>query len=211
MAKATGTLWTIHELGRQVEDALAANYPGARNGRIRAVPDSRTIRYYTTLGLIDRPAAMRGRTALYSQRHLRQLVAIKHLQARGLSLNEIQQVLTGLPEQELSRLASLPERSPTPSRTVASRATFWRAPLPEEEAEHTLEAASSTPQVMSRGAPGSEIEHYTGLTLGPGVTLLMRGVASPTAGDMRALQRAAVPLMHELRARGCFSKEGRDV
>jgi DNA-binding transcriptional MerR regulator len=211
MANATDTLWTIHELGRQVEDALAANYAGARNGRIRAVPDNRTIRYYTTLGLLDRPAAMRGRTALYSQRHLRQLVAIKHLQAQGLSLAEIQQILTGLPEQELVQLALLPERSPTPSRTVASRATFWRAHLPEEDAEHTLEAASHTPQVVSRGAPGSDIEHYTGWTLGPGVTLLMRGVLSLTADDIHALQRAAVPLMHELRARGFFPKEGREV
>ena len=211
MATETDTLWTIHELGRQVEDALAANYPGARNGRIRAVPDSRTIRYYTTLGLLDRPAAMRGRTALYSQRHLRQLVAIKHLQARGLSLTEVQQVLAALPEQDLFQLVPLPERRPTPARTVASRATFWRTHLPEEDAEHTLEAASRTPQVVSRGASGSAIEHYTGLTLGPGVTLLMRGVLSPTADDIHALQRAAVPLMHELRARGFFRKEGRDV
>jgi DNA-binding transcriptional MerR regulator len=211
MENATDTLWTLHELGRQVEEALAANYPGARNGRIRAVPDSRTIRYYTTLGLIDRPAAMRGRTALYSQRHLHQLVAIKQLQARGLSLTEIQQVLTGLSEQDLAQLVPLPERSLTPSRTVASRATFWRAPLPEEEVEQTLEAGSSTLQISAGDAPSADIEPYMGLTLGPGVTLLMRGVSSPTAGDIRALQRAAVPLMHELRARGFFPKEGREV
>lgn len=204
MAKATDTLWTLHELGQQVEDALAANYAGARNGRIRAVPDSRTIRYYTTLGLIDRPAAMRGRTALYSQRHLRQLVAIKQLQARGLSLTEIQQVLTGLPDQELSQLAPLPERSPIPSRTAASRATFWRAPLPEEEVEQTLEAGHRTLQISAGDAPSSDIEPYMGLTLGPGVTLLIRGVQSPTVDDIHALQRAAVPLLHELRTRGFF-------
>ena len=56
--------WTIDELSARVALALADRYEGAPNGRVRQVPDLRTIRYYTTLGLIDRPAEMRGRTAL---------------------------------------------------------------------------------------------------------------------------------------------------
>src|SRR5205823_13215113 len=52
---------------------LAADYAGVNNGRVRDVPDRRTVRFYTTLGLIDRPAALRGRTALYGRRHLLQL------------------------------------------------------------------------------------------------------------------------------------------
>ena len=76
--------------------ALAVDYAGQASGRVRDVPDRRTIRYYTTLGLIDRPAAMRGRTALYGLRHLLQLAAIKRLQAHGLSLAEVQQRLVGL-------------------------------------------------------------------------------------------------------------------
>src|SRR5215471_1357192 len=94
-------LWTIAELGALAERALAVDYPGQSNGQVRAVPDRRTIRYYTTLGLIDRPAQMRGRTALYGRRHLLQLVAIKRLQANGLSLQEVQQQLLGLSDTEL--------------------------------------------------------------------------------------------------------------
>src|SRR3954468_22885713 len=90
------SLWTIDELGAQVALALSVDYDGPPNGRVRDVPDRRTIRYYTTLGLLDRPAEMRGRTALYGRRHLMQLVAIKRLQARGLSLSEVQQRLVGL-------------------------------------------------------------------------------------------------------------------
>ncbi len=74
---------------------LAVDYAGQANGRVREVPDQRTIRYYTTLGLIDRPAEMRGRTALYGVRHLLQLVAIKRLQTHGLSLAEIQTRVVG--------------------------------------------------------------------------------------------------------------------
>src|SRR5579864_3321048 len=105
---ATDRFWTLDELCAQVALALAVDYRGANNGRVRDVPDRRTIRYYTTLGLIDRPAAMRGRTALYGRRHLLQLTAIKRLQARGLSLTEVQTRLVGLTGGALEKLAELP-------------------------------------------------------------------------------------------------------
>src|SRR5262245_61423969 len=102
-------LWTIDELGARVALALAEGYEGPPDGRVRDVPDRRTIRYYTTLGLLDRAAALRGRTALYGRRHLLQLVAVKRLQARGLSLAEVQQQLLGLADAALGRIARLPD------------------------------------------------------------------------------------------------------
>src|ERR1700759_1739826 len=105
----TAARWTIDELGVQAALALAEDYAGSPNGRVRDVPDRRTIRYYTTLGLIDRPAEMRGRTALYGRRHLLQLVAIKKLQARGQSLVEVQRTLTGQSDQALAEVAGLNE------------------------------------------------------------------------------------------------------
>src|SRR4051812_31055524 len=117
MAPRPKSLWTIDELGAQVSQALAVDYDGQPNGQVRDVPDRRSIRYYTTLGLIDRPADMRGRTALYNRRHLMQIVAIKRLQARGLSLAEIQRQLVGLPDAALSRLARLPADFEDPSES----------------------------------------------------------------------------------------------
>src|SRR5947209_15683807 len=108
MSDSAERLWTIDELGTRTALALSVDYEGAPNGRVRDVPDRRTIRYYTTLGLLDRPAEMRGRTALYGRRHLLQLVAIKRLQARGLSLAELQQRLLGLPDAALEEIACLP-------------------------------------------------------------------------------------------------------
>src|SRR5437660_12648026 len=108
MAVKTASLWTIDQLGAQVALALSVDHQGAPNRRVREVPDLRTIRYYTTLGLLDRPAEMRGRTALYGQRHLLQLVVIKRLQGRGLTLAEIQRQLVGLTNQALGKLAKLP-------------------------------------------------------------------------------------------------------
>src|SRR5271155_4422908 len=102
------TLWTLDDLCARVSLALAADYAGQPSGRVRDVPDQRTIRYYSTLGLLDRPAEMRGRTALYSLRHLRQLVAIKRLQTHGLSLAEIQARLLGLSDSALQAIAQVP-------------------------------------------------------------------------------------------------------
>src|SRR5207253_2708909 len=112
MSAPSPSLWTIEELSAQVALALSVDYEGPGSGRVRGVPDLRTIRYYTTLGLIDRPAAMRGRTALYGRRHLLQLVVIKRLQARGATLAELQAKLVGLTDADLAGLAKLPDGAP---------------------------------------------------------------------------------------------------
>src|ERR1700730_10562045 len=101
------SLWTLDELGARVALALAVGYDGQASKRVRDVPDRRTIRYYTTLGLIDRPAEMRGRTALYGRLHLLHLVSIKRLQAAGLSLAEVQARLLGRTDAELAEVARL--------------------------------------------------------------------------------------------------------
>src|SRR3954453_18312379 len=100
-------VWTMDELVERVRRALAAEYPGAPNGRVRDVPDRRAIRWYTTTGLVDRPSGMRGRTALYGPRHLMQLVALKRRQAQGHKLADIQAELAGAPDEDLRRIAQL--------------------------------------------------------------------------------------------------------
>jgi DNA-binding transcriptional MerR regulator len=138
--------WTLDQLAQRVGSALSVDYPGQASGRVREVPDQRAIRWYTTIGLVDRPAAMRGRTALYGRRHLLQLVAIKRLQAAGLSLAEIQRELAGATDAQLERVAGVPAaarrptatasgagerpaarpaREPAP-RPAAARPAFWR-------------------------------------------------------------------------------------
>ena len=113
--------WTLDELAERVDMALAVDYHGQPSGRVRAVPDRRAIRWYTTIGLIDRPVAHRGRTALYGPRHLLQLVAVKRLQAKGLPLVAIQQELAGATDSQLARVARLP---------VGARPTVPSGPVP---------------------------------------------------------------------------------
>src|SRR4030081_3244212 len=122
---APDELWTIDELSALVAEALVVDYPGPPNGRARVVPDQRTIRWYTTIGLLDRPTAMRGRTALYDRRHLLQLVAIKRLQADGHTLADVQQQLVGAPESTPTKIARLPNGKV--ARPAPPRARFWAA------------------------------------------------------------------------------------
>jgi DNA-binding transcriptional MerR regulator len=126
--------WTLDELAERVDDALAVGYQGQPSGRVRAVPDRRAIRWYTTIGLIDRPVAHRGRTALYGPRHLLQLVAVKRLQAEGQPLVAIQQELAGATDTQLARVARLPAEPAPPvgargaARGRASRRSRAAAP-----------------------------------------------------------------------------------
>ncbi|HET9627208.1 MAG TPA: MerR family transcriptional regulator [Kofleriaceae bacterium] len=111
--------WTLSELVAEVAARIAA-LPAPKNGQVRAVPDERTIRYYGTLGLLDRPGAMRGRTALYGDKHVAQVVAIKRLQTMGRALSEIQALWSTLDDATLSRMSGVALAAP------ARRGGFWK-------------------------------------------------------------------------------------
>lgn len=54
----------------------------------------RTVRYYIQIGLVDRPEG-ETRGARYHQRHLEQLLAIRHWTQAGLSLERVRALLSG--------------------------------------------------------------------------------------------------------------------
>lgn len=95
----------LEEFSAEVERELTARgLKGVQqDGRVSVIPDSRTIRYYTTLGLLDRPL-ISGRQGRYGRRHLLQLLAIKVLQAADLPLAEIQARLYGRSDSELEAI-----------------------------------------------------------------------------------------------------------
>ncbi|MCI0461770.1 MAG: MerR family transcriptional regulator [Gemmataceae bacterium] len=211
MIEPSENLWTIDELATQVARALSIDYQGQASGRVRDVPNQRAIRYYTTLGLIDRPAEMRGRVALYSRRHLLQLVAIKRLQAGGLTLGEMQRRLVGLSEAELARLARLPADRPAPlpptpspdrggGESVAGNADtrsadFWRSE-PAEPLSEQQEANGAAPTVAA-----DEDRPLQGIRLAGEVALLFPSAGPLTPDDIEAIRAAAGPLLELLQTR----------
>lgn len=183
MRNETG--WTLDELVERVAAALAdTTYPGAPNGRVRELPDRRAIRWYTTIGLVDRPAGHRGRTALYGPRHLLQLVAVKRLQANGESLTRIQETLTGATDAVLRRIAHVPAETARPH--------FWaQRPAPQE---------SPPPESPPPAPSGDTVTSLTGVALPGGAVLLLP--VPPADGDLDAIAAAARPLLDLLADRG---------
>jgi DNA-binding transcriptional MerR regulator len=75
-------------------------YPA--NGQTGEQISVRNIRYYRTLGLLDAPELGGGQG--FGEKHRLQLIGIRLLQAQGLPLSRIQQLLFGRSLQELSEI-----------------------------------------------------------------------------------------------------------
>jgi DNA-binding transcriptional MerR regulator len=105
MTKKQPVSLTLEELCREVASHLSTHQllDAQSDGRVSSAPDARTIRYYTTLGLLDRPMRV-GREVRYGRRHVLQLLAIKALQGASLPLGEIQARLYGRSNAELEAI-----------------------------------------------------------------------------------------------------------
>jgi DNA-binding transcriptional MerR regulator len=185
--------WTLPELVSEVAARIAA-LPPPKNGQVRAVPDDRTVRYYGTIGLLDRPLAMRGRTALYGRKHLAQVVAIKRLQHAEKSLADIQALWPTLDDATLARMSGveLPKRK--------ARRDFWKADVETGVATEASEPPiTRAPPVYE--APPVEVR----IELAPNVFITLGVVDESVAispADVRAIRASAAHLIAELANRG---------
>jgi DNA-binding transcriptional MerR regulator len=129
MMKEQSATFSIEELAGEVNRLLGAGgFLGTQpDHRVSAVPDARTIRYYTSLGLIDRPA-IAGRQAWYGKRHVLQLLTIKAMQALALPLAEIQARIYGRSDEELEAILSALEKTVEGDRELP-RVIRWREVL----------------------------------------------------------------------------------
>mgnify|MGYP001319078160 CR=1 FL=1 len=127
MVAEDATTYSIDELSERVAHLLQER--GLKNSqqdnRVSAAPDRRTIRYYTSLGLLDRPT-IKGRQARYSERHVLQILAIKALQSVSLPLSEIQSLLFGSSEEELENVIHSIQESNKVRKNLLNREESFR-------------------------------------------------------------------------------------
>jgi len=160
--------WTLEELAEAVEAKLASlNLLGqVHDRRIAARPDGRTLRYYTSLGLLD-PPLIEKRQARYQEKHLLQASLIKALQAAGYSLAQIQAQIFGLDQAQIQNL--LESLKQTPQRKIQALnwleipvepgfslklSADWRAQNPEhllEEIRQILETLATDKTSTAEG------------------------------------------------------------
>lgn len=151
--------WTISELAEQSTQYLQED---GESNRIRWTPNGRQIRYYTTLGLLDKPFGGRGYGNTYDLKHLLQLLAIKQLQHQGMKLAEIQPMLAGLSTQRLCDLLGFnPQWVEQPE------------PLQENGGERAESDFWAVVPPLAPPPSHDEGELHTHLKLGPGATLVL--------------------------------------
>ena len=176
----------MSELAAEVRRHLEA-LPAPSNGQVRAVPDERNLRYYTTLGLLDRPHAMRGRTALYGARHAAQVIAIKRMQVAGKSLAEITELWSTIDDVTLARMSGI--ALPSATARSGARAPFWKATSDQRPV-----ISDQRPVISDQRPATSELRIALADDL---ILALQLGVAAPSL-DLDRLRAAAAPLLLEL-------------
>jgi DNA-binding transcriptional MerR regulator len=155
--------WGLRDLAALAGGILDASGVVPVNAAARARPSERTIRFYVARGLVSPPDG-RGTAAVYSYRHLLQVLAIKLRQMEGATLESMQKELGGLTGDLIERRAATalgpglppPEhlpllRTPGTGRGRVGRAVMaWLAPV-----EGLTPASSACRRIAV--APGVEV------------------------------------------------------
>ncbi len=125
--------FSLEALSDQINAWCAENDIAPISGQAGERVSERNIRYYRTLGLVDAPEA-----GAYGEKHLLQLTAVRLLQAQGLPLRRIRELLYG---RSLAELREIRRRGLSEAQRVATavRVTIpmsdevWRViPLDED-------------------------------------------------------------------------------
>jgi DNA-binding transcriptional MerR regulator len=115
---------SLPQLASAVNDWCAEHQIEPANGQAGELVTERNIRFYRTLGLVDPPEG-----AAYGEKHLLQLSAIRLLQAQGVPLRRIRDLLYG---RSLSDLREIRKRGLAES-SAAQHAAAFPMPVPGGE------------------------------------------------------------------------------
>ena len=140
---------TLDELVAAADGLLARLAPQQHRYKVTARPDVRTIRYYTSQGLLPKPASYEGGRARYGGVHLLRLLLVKRLQAEHLTLARIRAILADKADAEVfSDLTGAAPGPPAPATTPTASPASSASPLP------------SLPSLPSAGEGGLGLETF---------------------------------------------------
>ena len=188
---------------------ILAESGAARQGRgtVTELPDERTVRYYLAEGLIPPAEEKQGTASVFEFRHLLQLLVVKKLQAEGLPIRAIRELVTGKTERQLERLLGTAEQGQSPGSSVRGEALSYlesllqrspSAPLPSQ-APPPPQAFSSAP---SAAPSGSLTGTWARVELEPGLELhVSDGYRAPQGeGALRRLSQIFLDVLKALGA-----------
>jgi DNA-binding transcriptional MerR regulator len=163
---------SLDEVVERANALLSAATTAQRDGRVRPTLDSRTVRYYQTLGIVPPPRRAGVRRAVYRSTHLVRAVVTKLLQAGGTRLGDIATRLGQRSDQDLwQQVGDL-------LQSGSAKAT---ARTPESPA--ASEPAMSAGPIKGSGEPHA-------MTIMPGVHLFIEATASQDPEELLDAMRA---------------------
>ncbi len=121
-AHARHAPWNARGLAAHVTALVDAAGMRPTNASARAAPSARSVRFYVSNGLLDRPEGT-GTAATYNYRHLLQLLAIKIRQREGQRLETIKREMKELTGDLLERRVA---QSLAPALATSADATVRR-------------------------------------------------------------------------------------
>lgn len=191
----------------EAEARILAESGAARQGRgtVTELPDERTVRYYLTEGLIPPAEEKQGTASVFEFRHLLQLLVVKKLQAEGLPIRAIRELVTGKTGRQLERLLGAEQGQSAGSPTRGEALSYLEsllqkspsAPLPSSAAP----SAQAFQSVPSAPPSGALCETWARVELEPGLELhVSDGYRAPQGEG--ALRRLSQIFLNVLKAHG---------
>ncbi len=116
-------LLTLTELAAAVNGWCAEHGIVPANGQAADELNERNIRFYRTTGLVDAPLAGGGRG--YGEKHRLQLTGIRLLQAEGLPLRRIREMIFGRSLEELREIQERGAADWQERRKAGATGTHW--------------------------------------------------------------------------------------
>ena len=179
----------------------------ARQGRgtVTELPDERTVRYYLTEGLLPPSEEKQGTASVFEFRHLLQLLVVKKLQAEGLPIRAIRELVTGKSGRQLEKLLGT-EQGPSPGSPAKGEALNYLESLLQKSPSAPLPSSPPAAARAPQSAPASSLsgasrETWARVELEPGLELhVSEGYQSPQGEG--ALRRLSQIFLNVLKAHG---------
>lgn len=188
---------------------ILAESGAARQGRgtVTELPDERTVRYYLAEGLIPPAEEKQGTASVFGFRHLLQLLFVKKLQAEGLPIRAIRELVTGKSERQLERLL-VGEQGRAAGPAARGEALNYLESLlrkgPSAPLPSAPPAQQAPPPALSVSPSAAPRETWARVELEPGLELHVSDGYSAPQGE-GALRRLSQMFLDILRARGAGS------
>jgi DNA-binding transcriptional MerR regulator len=192
---------------------ILAESGAARQGRgtVTELPDERTVRYYLAESLLPPAEEKQGTASVFGFRHLLQLLVVKKLQAEGLPIRAIRELVTGKTERQLERLLGVEQGRASGASARGEALNYLEsllqrspsAPLPSAPPALAQQSPSASAPLGSSSSAAPR-ETWARVELEPGLELHVSDNYHVPPGES-ALRRLSQAFLNVLRARGVGS------